>query len=46
MEGIAMVFALLLGLGINLVIIRTIVHYSAKIFAEYFVDELERRGKL
>lgn len=46
MEGLMMIFVLALVVGINLLIIRTIVHYAARIFAEEIVNELENRGKL
>ena len=46
MEGLAYAFMLLLYIGIAVIVIRTIVHYAAKIFAEEIVNELEKRGKL
>ena len=46
MEGLAFIFMLLLYIGIVIVVIRTIVHYAARVFAEEIVNELEKRGKL
>jgi hypothetical protein len=46
MEGLASIFMLLLYIGIVIVVIRTIVHYAARVFAEEIVNELEKRGKL
>ena len=43
LQGIAIAFFLLIYLAIIIFVIRTVVHYAARIFAEEIADELERR---